>query len=126
RISRMRRLLTAAFCFQLAVAAPGFAQQKRPAVPKSAGNESAGENNEGGEGNEGEQQPEQTNEGGGETEGAEMEAPRQPGTVAVKPGGQRDAAPGEVHTVVKGDTLWDLSQHYLGNPWYWPKVWSYN
>ena len=32
----------------------------------------------------------------------------------------------ETHTVVKGDTLWDLSQHYLGNPWYWPKVWSYN
>lgn len=32
----------------------------------------------------------------------------------------------ETHTVTKGDTLWDLSQHYLGNPWYWPKVWSYN
>ncbi len=30
------------------------------------------------------------------------------------------------HTVVPGDTLWDLSQHYLGSPWYWPKVWSYN
>src|SRR5262249_30667114 len=35
-------------------------------------------------------------------------------------------APAEVHSVVKGDTLWDLSQHYLGSPWYWPKVWSYN
>src|SRR5262249_25243927 len=35
-------------------------------------------------------------------------------------------APAEVHSVIKGDTLWDLSQHYLGNPWYWPKVWSYN
>src|SRR5215472_11199049 len=33
-------------------------------------------------------------------------------------------APAEVHSVVKGDTLWDLSQHYLGSPWYWPKVWS--
>ena len=30
------------------------------------------------------------------------------------------------HTVVKDDTLWDLSQKYLGSPWYWPKVWSYN
>lgn len=38
----------------------------------------------------------------------------------------KDEAPGAVHTVVKGDTLWDLSQHYLGSPWYWPKVWSYN
>src|SRR5215471_14225181 len=36
------------------------------------------------------------------------------------------ASPGQVHTVVRGDTLWDLSQHYLGTPWYWPKVWSYN
>jgi hypothetical protein len=30
------------------------------------------------------------------------------------------------HTVAKGDTLWDLSQKFLGSPWYWPKVWSYN
>lgn len=32
----------------------------------------------------------------------------------------------EVHTVVRGDTLWDLSERYLGSPWYWPKVWSHN
>jgi hypothetical protein len=30
------------------------------------------------------------------------------------------------HTVVPGDTLWDLCQKYLNNPWYWPRVWSYN
>jgi LysM domain len=30
------------------------------------------------------------------------------------------------HNVIRGDTLWDLSQKYLGSPWYWPKVWSYN
>jgi nucleoid-associated protein YgaU len=35
-------------------------------------------------------------------------------------------APVETYTVVPGDTLWDLSQRFLGNPWYWPKVWSYN
>src|SRR5712692_4817813 len=34
--------------------------------------------------------------------------------------------PKQVHTVTGGDTLWDLSKHYLGSPWYWPKVWSYN
>jgi hypothetical protein len=39
---------------------------------------------------------------------------------------QQTTAPGQVHSVVRGDTLWDLSQHYLGSPWYWPKVWSYN
>lgn len=32
----------------------------------------------------------------------------------------------QTHTVVRGDTLWDLSGKYLNNSWYWPKVWSYN
>jgi hypothetical protein len=33
---------------------------------------------------------------------------------------------GLVHTVVKGDTLWDLSAKYLGSPWLWPEVWERN
>ena len=41
-------------------------------------------------------------------------------------GSGRTEAPGSEHRVEKGDTLWDLSQRYLGSPWYWPKVWSYN
>ncbi|HUU02528.1 MAG TPA: LysM peptidoglycan-binding domain-containing protein [Myxococcota bacterium] len=32
----------------------------------------------------------------------------------------------EEHTVVPGDTLWDLCAKYLNSPWYWPRVWSYN
>jgi hypothetical protein len=28
--------------------------------------------------------------------------------------------------VHRGDTLWDISDHYYRNPWMWPKVWSYN
>jgi hypothetical protein len=64
---------------------------------------------------------------GNETEGADVADEGKPGGVKV-PGSEnaREAAPGEVHTVVRGDTLWDLSQQYLGTPWYWPKVWSYN
>jgi hypothetical protein len=31
-----------------------------------------------------------------------------------------------IHTVRRGDTLWDLSAYYYGNPYSWPKVWSYN
>ncbi len=74
---------------------------------------------------------EQDTEGGSETEGAEvMDAPPEPqaGTPMIPPGTPRgrESAPGEVHAVQDGDTLWDLSQRYLGNPWYWPKVWSYN
>ncbi|MHB8873921.1 MAG: LysM peptidoglycan-binding domain-containing protein [Myxococcaceae bacterium] len=62
-------------------------------------------------------------EAGGETEGAEVVD--QGDQVKLTEGG-KTSAPGEVHTVTKGDTLWDLSQRFLGSPWYWPKVWSYN
>jgi hypothetical protein len=30
------------------------------------------------------------------------------------------------HTVKKGDTLWDITDEYYGDPWQWPQVWSYN
>ncbi|RMG14694.1 MAG: LysM peptidoglycan-binding domain-containing protein [Deltaproteobacteria bacterium] len=36
-----------------------------------------------------------------------------------------DAAP-ETYVVQPGDTLWDITQRFLGNAWYWPKVWSFN
>jgi hypothetical protein len=67
--------------------------------------------------------------GGSEVEGTEVKQPPQPkpdeGQVRTAPQGQEES-PGTVHTVEKGDTLWDLSSKYLGSPWYWPKVWSYN
>ncbi len=31
-----------------------------------------------------------------------------------------------IHTVRRGDTLWDLSSRYYGTPWSWPRLWSYN
>jgi len=33
---------------------------------------------------------------------------------------------GTVHVVAKGDTLWDISNLYLGTPWIWPSVWKDN
>jgi len=56
------------------------------------------------------------------------------GDVEVVAGDEEDApgpaenvgVSGRKHVVEKGDTLWDLSEKYLGSPWYWPKVWSFN
>lgn len=31
-----------------------------------------------------------------------------------------------VHTVVPGDTLWDLAASYLGDPYLWPQLWERN
>jgi hypothetical protein len=37
-----------------------------------------------------------------------------------------DGRKGQVYKVQKGDTLWAISQKYLGTPWIWPSVWKEN
>ncbi|HEY3451912.1 MAG TPA: LysM peptidoglycan-binding domain-containing protein [Myxococcales bacterium] len=58
------------------------------------------------------------------TEPEQQSAEVAPGKAGPKAGGQESVY--ESYTVKPGDTLWDLSSRFLGNPWYWPKVWSYN
>ena len=33
---------------------------------------------------------------------------------------------GLYYTIQKGDTLWDLSEHFLDSPWVWPDLWEKN
>jgi len=33
---------------------------------------------------------------------------------------------GRIHVVERGDTLWDISDAYLGTPWVWPSIWTDN
>jgi hypothetical protein len=32
----------------------------------------------------------------------------------------------QVHTIEAGDTLWDLAQQFLGDPYLWPQIWERN
>lgn len=50
------------------------------------------------------------------------------GVFAQPAGAAQEAVPpgGIVHTVVPGDTLWDLSAKYMGSPWRWKEIWELN
>jgi nucleoid-associated protein YgaU len=49
------------------------------------------------------------------------------GKVALgKIGYDEQGRSGRIHVVVPGDTLWDISDAYLGTPWVWPSVWTDN
>ncbi len=50
------------------------------------------------------------------------------GAFAQMEGAAQEAVPpgGIVHTVVQGDTLWDLAAKHLGSPWKWKEIWELN
>lgn len=47
------------------------------------------------------------------------------GPAAAAPAELADDAP-DTYTVVRGDTLWDISGRFLKEPWRWPEVWRLN
>jgi hypothetical protein len=58
---------------------------------------------------------------------AAQPAPRARHTVALGPEGtDEQGRTGRIHTVVRGDTLWDISEAYLGSAWVWPSIWKAN
>jgi hypothetical protein len=48
------------------------------------------------------------------------------GSATAADAGRGTVPPPDTYTIRPGDTLWDLSGRFLNNPWYWPKIWSYN
>jgi hypothetical protein len=51
---------------------------------------------------------------------------RAEGSASAADRGLTTVTPPDAYTIRPGDTLWDLSGRFLNNPWYWPKVWSFN
>ena len=57
---------------------------------------------------------------------ADAELPPVPRTTLGSIGYDSEGRRGWVHVVRPADTLWDISDAYLGTPWVWPSIWEDN
>jgi hypothetical protein len=62
----------------------------------------------------------------GEPAGSAAPAPAEVQRVLGALGYDEQGRPGRIHVVVSGDTLWGISDAYLGTPWVWPSIWKDN
>jgi hypothetical protein len=60
-----------------------------------------------------------------EVEASSAEAAK-PETELGSTGYDSQGRPGRIHIVRPRDTLWDISDAYLGTPWVWPSIWQDN
>jgi hypothetical protein len=63
---------------------------------------------------------------GADPQATETAGPEGSGPVLGAIGYDSQGHAGRVHIVRTGDTLWDISDAYLGTPWVWPSIWSDN
>jgi nucleoid-associated protein YgaU len=57
---------------------------------------------------------------------ADAQLPRAPRATLGQIGYDSEGRRGWIHEVRPADTLWDISDAYLGTPWVWPSIWDDN
>ncbi len=57
---------------------------------------------------------------------ADAQLPPAPRTTLGRIGYDSEGRRGWIHEVRPADTLWDISDAYLGTPWVWPSIWDDN
>jgi LysM domain len=127
-------ILTLSLACALGLAAPGVAEDAAPQATSPAGG-----------GNEAAPADAAAAQGAEPVAGAEADASATPkAEPAAKPGAESarseghhavvlgpavtdaQGRQGRLHVVQRGDTLWDISDAYLGTPWVWPSIWKDN